>query len=90
MNDGRKQVERYAKLVNSEQKAPASATWQPDQLGGYRIGDLVRLPGIDCPLEVIGLADPLLVLKAPSGRELRAGWQAVTKIRTRADQERGS
>lgn len=71
-----------AKLLNSEQKAPA---WQPDQLGGIRIGDAVRLSSIDCTFEVVAIADPLLTLRAPSGRELRAGWRAVQRVRTRAE-----
>ena len=57
-------------------------------LAGFRIGDHVRLPSIDCTFEVIGLADPLLVLRAPSGRELRAGWRAVQRIRTRSEIQR--
>jgi len=50
------------------------------ELAGYHVGDLVRLPSIDCPFEVIGFdGESLLVLRAPSGRELRAGWRAVTR-----------
>ncbi|MDT8320749.1 MAG: hypothetical protein RQ826_09525 [Xanthomonadales bacterium] len=63
--DGRKQVELYAQLA------------QPEQLAGIRIGDAVRLPNIDTVFEVVRLEDPLLILRAPSGRELRAGWRAV-------------
>lgn len=63
--------------LNSEQNAPA---WQPSELGGIKVGDAVRLPSIDCTFEVIALADPMLVLKAPSGREIRAGWRAVTRL----------
>ena len=73
--NGREQVEKYSKL------------WQPDQIGGIRVGDAVRLPNLECTFEVVGFADPLVILRAPSGRELRAGWQAVTKVRTRADME---
>lgn len=69
--NGRKQVEAYAKL------------WTPDDLNGIRVGDAVRLPGIDATLEVIALADPMLTLRAPSGKELRAGWQAVQKLPSR-------
>ena len=54
----------------------------PETVAGFRIGDAVRLPSIACTLQVIGLDDPLLILRAPSGRELRAGWRAVTRIRT--------
>jgi hypothetical protein len=66
--NGREQVEQYSKL------------WQPDQIGGIRIGDAVRLPSIEATFEVIGIADPLLILRAPSGREVRAGWQAVRRV----------
>lgn len=60
--------------------------WQPDQLAGFRIGDHVRLPNIDATLIVIGFQMPsVLILRAPSGRELRAGWAACTKVRTRAE-----
>jgi hypothetical protein len=64
-------------------QARLAEPWQPDQLGGIRPGDYVRLPNVDAPLLVIDLADPLLILQSPSGHQLRAGWQAVTRIRTR-------
>jgi len=67
--------------LNSEQKAPA---WQPSEIGGIKIGDAVRLPSIDCTFEVTGIADPLLILRAPSGKEIKAGWQAVTKLSNRS------
>jgi hypothetical protein len=71
--------------LNSEQRAPAFA---PDTLAGFRIGDSVRLPAIDATLIVTGLQPPsILVLRAPSGAELRAGWQAVQRVRTRTDIE---
>ena len=73
--NGREQVERYSEL------------WKPDQLGGYRIGDAVRLPNLDCTFEVIALDDPLLILRAPSGRELKAGWRALTRVRTRRPEQ---
>lgn len=85
--NGKEQVERYSTLVRVDQKAPASPEWQPDTLAGFRIGDHVRLPGVDCALRIVGLADPLLILESPSGHRLRAGWQAVTKIRTKAEIE---
>ena len=78
--NGKEQVERYSTLVNSDQKAPASSAWQPDQLGGIRVGDGVKLPNLECVFEVVGLADPLLILRAPSGRELKAGWRSVTRL----------
>jgi hypothetical protein len=72
--NGKQQVEAMKKLA---------AQWQPDQLGGYRIGDAVRLPNIDCVFEVIALDDPLLILRAPSGRELKAGWRSVSRAHQR-------
>ncbi len=48
-------------------------------LAGFHIGDAVRLPNIDCTFEVIALDDPLLILRAPSGRELKAGWRSVSR-----------
>ena len=72
--------------LNAAQHAPA---WQPDELAGFRVGDHVNLPSIAVPLRVVGLADPVLILESPSGHTLRAGWQAVTRIRTRADQDAG-
>ena len=75
------QVEAMAKLAKP---------WQPDHLAGFKVGDFVKLPNIAAPLEVIELNPPsLLVLRAPSGHELKAGWRAVTKIRTRAEIEEG-
>lgn len=58
-------------------------TYKPDQLAGYCIGDAVRLPGIDAILQVVALNPPaLLTLKAPSGRQLQAGWRAVSRAAT--------
>jgi hypothetical protein len=53
---------------------------QLDQLAGFRIGDAVRLPGIDCVFQVVQLADPILTLRSPSGKEIRTGWRAVSKL----------
>ncbi|TQE98439.1 MAG: hypothetical protein FKY71_13875 [Spiribacter salinus] len=76
--DGKQQIEAMARLAGDQ--------WKPDTLAGFQIGDCVRLPNLDCPLEVIDLCPPsLLVLRAPSGHELRAGWRAVTRVRTRAE-----
>ena len=73
--------------LNSEQRAPA---WQPDHLAGFRIGDHVTLPNIAATFQVVGFQPPaLLILRAPSGREVRAGWQAVAKVRTRSEIEHG-
>ena len=72
--------------LNSAQHAPA---WQPDNLAGIKVGDYVRLPAIAVPLQVIAINDPLLTLQAPSGHQLRAGWRAVTRIRTRDQIEAG-
>ena len=78
-----------AKPLNGRQQADALAKlaepWRPDQLGGIRVGDFVKLPNVDAPLLVIDLADPLLILQSPSGHQLRAGWQAVSKVRTRSE-----
>jgi len=63
--------------MTDEQKAPA---WQPSEIGGICVGDAVRLPSIDCTFQVVGIHDPLVILRSPSGREIRAGWQAVTKV----------
>ncbi len=76
--NGKQQTEAMAQLAEP---------WQPDQLGGIRIGDAVRLPGIDASLQVVELADPLLILESPSGHRLKAGWRAVTRIRTRSEIE---
>ncbi len=53
--NGRDQVNAMRKI----------AGYQPDNLAGIRMGDQVRLPNIDAPLQVIGLADPLLILESP-------------------------
>ena len=86
--NGRQQADalaRLAKPLNTEQNAPAESAWQPDQLGGIKVGDYVRLPNVDAPLLVIDLADPVLILQSPSGHQLRAGWRAVSRVRTKAD-----
>jgi hypothetical protein len=72
MTDGRKQAEQYAELAKP---------WRPDQLAGFKVGDRVRLPNIEATFRVTGFQPPaLLILRAPSGRELRAGWKAVTRV----------
>lgn len=71
MSNGREQVEQYARL------------WKPDHIGGIRVGDYVRLPNVECAFEVIELADPTLILKAPSGKQIKAGWAAVKRVPTR-------
>jgi len=71
-----------------EQTDALAKHWQPDNLAGFKAGDQVRLPSIDCQLEVTALQPPsTLVLKAPSGRELRAGWAAVRRVRTKNEME---
>lgn len=68
--------------------AQSATALKPDHLAGFRIGDHVRLPSIDAALIVTGLRPPsVLVLRAPSGAELRAGWQAVQRVRARSDIE---
>ena len=75
--NGREQVAMMAKLMNSE-----------EELGGIRIGDAVRLPSIDITFEVVGFSDDALVdLRAPSGRLLKAGWRALTRVRTRRPEQ---
>ena len=68
MNDGREQVEQYSKL------------WQPDELAGYKVGDMVRLPSISGALEIVALKPPsLLVLRTPNGGTVQAGYRAVSR-----------
>ena len=60
-------------------------TYKPDNLAGFRIGDYVELPNINALLKVIDLADPLLILEAPSGHQLKAGWRQVRRVQIRND-----
>jgi len=69
--NGREQVEAMRKLAEPR---------NPNKIGGIRIGDAVTLPSIDCTFEVIGIDDPLLILRAPSGREVKSGWQSVRRL----------
>jgi hypothetical protein len=69
--NGKDEAEAYAKLAKP---------WRPSEIGGIKVGDAVKLPSIDCTFEVVGIADPLLILRAPSGRELRAGLGSVTRL----------
>lgn len=71
--DGKQQVEAMAQLAEP---------WRPDTLAGFKVGDMVALPGINCALRVIDLADPLLILESPSGHKLRAGWRQVRRVQT--------
>jgi hypothetical protein len=53
----------------------------PDQLAGFRIGDLVDVPTIG-RCEVLDLLPPsLLRLRASSGAELKAGIYAVRRVK---------
>jgi hypothetical protein len=82
--NGREQVEQYAELakpLNPDQRAPASTAFRPSELGGIKLGDAVRLPNIEATFEVIAISDPLLTLRAPSGREVKAGWRSVQRLR---------
>lgn len=78
MSNGKEQAEAYAELAKP---------WQPSEIGGIRIGDAVRLPSIDCVFEVVAINDPIVTLRAPSGKEVRAGWQAVQKLSTKEQTE---
>ena len=50
-------------------------------LNGISLGDPVQLPGIACTFTVIGIPDQsTFTLRAPSGREVRAGWLAVRRL----------
>ena len=52
-------------------------------LNGITVGDAVRLPSIKCTFEVVAVPDEsTLLLRSPSGREARAGWRAVTRVKT--------
>ena len=67
-------------ILNSEQQAPASAAWQPDELGGFRVGDLIDLPTIG-RCEVVELLPPsLLRLMTSTGAVLKAGIHACRKV----------
>ena len=71
--------------LNTEQCAPASEQWRPDNMAGFRIGDKVRLPTVSSPLTVIDFPLPsLLVLESDRGHQLRAGWRAVTRDMTKS------
>ncbi|MEE4303304.1 MAG: hypothetical protein V2J19_04055 [Wenzhouxiangella sp.] len=56
--------------------------YRPDQLAGFRVGDLVDLPTIG-RCQVLDLLPPsLLKLRAASGAELKAGIYAVRRVPT--------
>ena len=66
--NGREQVKAYAQL------------WQPDELAGFKIGDLV-----DCPTlgrcEVVELIPPsLLKVRTASGAEAKVGWRVANRV----------
>ena len=71
MSDGKEQTEQYAELAKP---------WQPSEIGGIRLGDAVKLPSIEATFEVVAINDPLVTLRAPSGKEIRAGWQCLLKL----------
>lgn len=49
------------------------------ELGGHSVGDLVRLPGIDLPFEIVALERPWQrILREPSSRAVRANSRAVS------------
>lgn len=56
----------------------------PQCRNGFELGDAVRLPSIECVLEVVDLSDESLVgIRAPSGRVVRAGWRVLRKVKTK-------
>lgn len=66
--NGREQTQAYAAL------------YQPDELAGFRVGDLVDVPTLG-RCEVIGLIQPsLLKLRTSTGAEVKCGWRACQRV----------
>jgi hypothetical protein len=66
-----------------EVRAAAIRNGSPESRNGFQLGDACRLPGVDVTFQVIGLKDESLVdLRAPSGRIVRAGWRALSRVTT--------
>ena len=55
--------------------------YQPDQLAGFRVGDLVDMPTLG-RCEVVELLPPsLLKLRKADGGQFKAGWRACQRVR---------
>lgn len=65
--NGRQQVEAMAALC------------KPDQLGGWRVGDVGRIPGVGF-VEVVALRPPSeLDVRVESGATCRVGYRLVSR-----------
>lgn len=79
-------------MAENDSSEQTITAWQSDELAGFRIGDLVRLPSVSGALEVQGFKPPsLLILRAPSGVTVQAGWRIVQRVRIkrRINRDRG-
>ena len=73
--NGLQQAAAMAKLAGDE--------WQPDQLAGFRVGDLADAPTLG-RVEVVALHPPsLLEVRTATGARCKVGWRAVQRINTR-------
>ena len=66
---------------NSDVAAMARLSdWQPDNLAGIKVGDLVDVPTLG-RCEVVELLPPsLLKLRKADGAEFKAGWRACQRV----------
>jgi len=66
--NGREQTEAYARL------------YTPDQLAGFRVGDLCDVPGLG-RCRITALHPPSLVeLQTEHGGRCRCGWRALSRV----------
>lgn len=60
----------------------ASGAARPSNVNGLKVGDAVRLPGIDAIFQVVSLSDRNSVtLRAPSGQTVWAGWRVLQRVK---------
>lgn len=66
--NGREQVAQYRQL------------WQPEELAGFRIGEMVDCPNLG-RVEVVELLPPsLLKVRTQTGATCKVGWKAARKV----------
>lgn len=57
--------------------------WKPDQLAGFRVGDLCDAPTLG-RCRVTALQPPSLIeVQTADGGRCRVGWRVLTKIHTK-------
>ena len=66
--------------MKTTNKTTENQHWQPDELAGWRVGDLADLPTLG-RVQIAGLKPPSeLLVCTRSGATVRVGWRALSRV----------